>query len=581
MKDTLLRNLMDTLRKSLLQEDAIRLIILLDAWKTLSREKKITSSSLTFTAFYNSEITVERFIETLEELSLDHKIFDLFLPFGHARNKMDDTTLATLFNEVSSSEPLSDIGLLLNKLDTRQRQAIALQVSELGVKLLDDSCDEIYAPFNMDMSFTYFTGKPVYAESLGDEFLVEAMKIIDHLPIEYKHSDPLNEPMFINTQAKHLLRQFKCTLSFPPFNIRGANNYYTNDIYNRFKVFNGKGSQDVAHLEHILAQTEGKAIVLMPVGFNYRASTEFAMRKHLVNSNLIEAVLQLPPHLHPHTSIETTLLVLNFHKEDKNVQFINLNQDHFVQKGKRQITFKDLDEIISIFSRRESIEDISSLVTNDEIADNNYAFSIDRYVVSKEAQALEQALTSYEVLSLDEIADIRRSQMFKDEETGVEIIELSPGELNAAGYTTTASRRKKIGSQESKLQTYVLQKDDIILSTKGTIGKVTIIGESDTPLIASQAMQVIRPTNTQINPIVLYMYLKSDIGQALLKQLVAGVAMPQIATSEIKQFKVPILSTSEQEHIIQQFNNEVTLYATIEETKNKIKKIHSNFLGEN
>lgn len=581
MKDTLLRNLMDTLRKSLLQEDAIRLIVLLDAWKTLSREKKITSSSLTFTTFYNSEITVERFKETLEQLSLDHKIFDLFLPFGHARNKIDDTTLATLFNEVSSSEPLTDIGLLLNTFDVRHRQAIALQVSELGIKLLGDSCDEIYAPFNMDMSFTYFTDKPVYAESLGDEFLVEAMKIIDHLPVQYKHTDPLDKPMFINSHAKHQLRKFKCTLSFPPFNMRGANNYYTNDIYNRFKVFNGKGSQDVAHLEHILAQTEGKAIVLMPVGFNYRASTEFAMRKHLVNSNLIEAVLQLPPHLHPHTSIETTLLVLNFHKEDKNVQFINLNQDHFVQKGKRQITFKDLDEIISIYTQKESIEDISTVVSNDEIASNNYVFSIDRYVVSKEAQALEQALASYEVMPLDDIADIRRSQMFKDEETGLEVIELSPGELANAGYTVNSSRHKQIGSQESKLQTYVLQKNDIILGTKGTIGKVAIIGDSSTPLIASQAMQVIRPTNTQVDPIVLYMYLKSDIGQALLKQLVAGVAMPQIATSEIKKFKVPVLSLSEQEHIMHQFQKEIELYETIEEQKNVIKKIHSNFLGEN
>ena len=38
------------------------------------------------------------------------------------------------------------------------------------------------------------------------------------------------------------------------------------------------------------------------------------------------------------------------------------------------------------------------------------------------------------------------------------------------------------------------------------------------------------------------MFFKSDLGQTILSSLVAGVAVPQIATSEIKQLKIPILS---------------------------------------
>ena len=83
------------------------------------------------------------------------------------------------------------------------------------------------------------------------------------------------------------------------------------------------------------------------------------------------------------------------------------------------------------------------------------------------------------------------------------------------------------------------------------------------------------------NAYALYTYLKSDLGQAMLKQLVAGVAMPQISTVDIKKLKIPVLSDEETFLLMDKFNEEKELYEEIEETKNKIKKIHSNFLGEN
>ena len=101
-------------------------------------------------------------------------------------------------------------------------------------------------------------------------------------------------------------------------------------------------------------------------------------------------------------------------------------------------------------------------------------------------------------------------------------------------------------------------------------------------MIASQAMQVIRlNAQSSLDPIVIYMYLKSEIGQALLKQLVAGVAMPQIATREIKEFRVPLLSEDEMKRIIESFNDEIKLYEEIEEKRKAISDIHNNFLGEN
>ena len=56
--------------------------------------------------------------------------------------------------------------------------------------------------------------------------------------------------------------------------------------------------------------------------------------------------------------------------------------------------------------------------------------------------------------------------------------------------------------------------------------------------------------------------------------------MPQISTKEIKQLKVPLFSAERKERIINNFNKEIEMQKEIEHIKEKINKIHHNFLGE-
>ena len=167
-------------------------------------------------------------------------------------------------------------------------------------------------------------------------------------------------------------------------------------------------------------------------------------------------------------------------------------------------------------------------MTNEEIEKNNYSFAIDRCVISQEAKELQEVLKQFELIKLEDIAEIRRSQLFKDEGEGKEVYEISPSDFNKAGYTLACGKVKQIGSQYRRLQTYKLEPYDVLLSTKGTIGKVALIGEISDAMIASQAIQVIRvqDTNKKEKAISLYMFFKSNLEQTILSSLVAGVAMP-------------------------------------------------------
>jgi len=575
-----INKLLHGIKSGMRVEDIAKLLYLLKAWKTLSDSNSISKNKVTFEEFYNQKIDAKTLQATIEKMAKSIKVFELFLKQSINISKLKDDSLVKLFTTVKDEELLRVNDMFYSAIDGMYDFSVSNQIAELGVKLLGGKCTEIYAPFNNGFNYTYFTDKKIYIESFSNEFIAELIHIIEHRNIEFTFNNPLESPTYINETASHLLKQFDCVLSFPPMGLATNNKFLDSDKFNRFKFHKVKSSRDIAHFEHILAQTKSKAVVLMPVGFTYRASDE-AFRKSLIEANILEAVIQLPPNLHNATSIETTLFVINKNKDNNKVHFINLKDSSFIKREGRKLILNDIDKIFDIYIGAKEIENISALISSKDIADNNYSFAIDRYILSKEAMKLKVLLSNYHLMQLENLAEVRRSQAFKDEEEGQVVYELSPSDFAQAGFTTECTRTKEIGSQIKKLETYKLQPYDVLVSTKGTIGKIGIVGNITNTFITSQAIQVIRfnGENVKEKAIELYMFFKSTLGQSLLKQLVAGVAMPLIATSEIKQLKIPILSESEKKQVLLNFNNEIKLYNEIDKLNKDIQQIHNNFLG--
>jgi len=572
------KNLFDILgRLNLVQEQAIELFYLLKAWKTLS-STEIVDASLKFSTFFTQKVEPKKMLMIFEKLSKKHNVFKFYLNQNSNILKIDSDVLVALYNEIEDDNLSMTVNDAFYTRKGIRDFSVSSQIAELGVKLLNSDSESIYVPFTNGFSYAYKTDKKIFAENqdIRTAFISELVKIVDGKDVEFTVNDALDTPTFINPDAPHLLKQFESVLSFPPFGLRGKQDF-SKDKFNRFKIQRGT-NLDVAHFEHVLAQCKDKAVVLMPVGFSYRMGAEDLFRQRLINENILEAVIQLPPNLHSATSIESTFFVINKQKLTDEVLFINLKDEQFLKKDGRKIVFKDVDKIIDIYENSIEIDNISAVATNDYIQGNSYSLAIDRYVVSKEAKELQEVLSSYETVELQEIAEIRRSQLFKDEGDGKEVYELSPSDFRKAGFTKEGGKLKKIGKQSSKYETYKLQAYDVLVSTKGTIGKVAIIDDVSEPVLASQASQVIRVRDKE-KAIELYMFLKSDIGQSMLGQLVAGTAMPQIATNEIKKLQIPILSENEKKQVLLNFNNEIKMYNEIDKINRDIEQIHNNFLG--
>lgn len=577
----------------------LELIYVLRAWEILSLDE-IKEESLNYCTFIESKIEIKKLAEIFNKLSEEIKLFRIY---KLDVDKFEDGHLDLIIERLKNVLYLPNINdaffLSKFKIDT---PLVSNQVAEMGLKLLVDKrfkteyadengffvpyfIQELYVPFTQGFAYANFMSGQIYTDGQIAKYslVAELISIYKFIGIEFKPSNALENPSYLDENNKDKLRKFKHVLSFPPYSVK-QNFDYTKDKYNRF-IFQKGSVLDIAYFEHILAQTEYRAVVLMPVGFTYRSGNEELFRKYLIEKNYLEGIVQLPPNLHSATSTETTFFIINKirneHREKPtDVMFINLKDESFIKREGRQLVFKSVDEIRDIYINKKEIKNISALISREEIIENNYSFAIDKYVINEKTKEVHKELEKFELIKLEDIADIRKSQLFKDEERGFEIFEISPSDFSKAGFTLECGKIKKIESQKNRLDTYKLEPYDVLLSTKGTIGKVAIIGKIDKLMIASQAIQVIRlKEDKEEKAIILYMFLKSNIGQTILSSITSGTVMPQISTVEIKSLGIPKLTEENEKTILLNFNNEIEMYNKINHLEQEIEQIHNNFLG--
>lgn len=116
--------------------------------------------------------------------------------------------------------------------------------------------------------------------------------------------------------------RFDCIVANPPFSVK----WTPNDADPRFTqagVIPPPGKADYAFLLHILyhLSDHGKAICLQFPGVLYRGQREGKIRRWMVEQNLIERVVQIPPKTFVDTAIGTCIVVLNKSKTNTDITF--------------------------------------------------------------------------------------------------------------------------------------------------------------------------------------------------------------------------------------------------------------------
>ena len=217
--------------------------------------------------------------------------------------------------------------------------------------------------------------------------------------------DTLAHPAFVD--GSHL-RKFDIVLANPPYSISEWNrSAFEHDKWGRNMWGTPpQGRADYAFIQHIVASMNndhGRCAILLPHGILFR-NEESEVRKGLVLSDKIEAVIGLGPNLFYNAPMEACILICNNRKakELKNkVIFINAKYEVTRKNAESFLENSHIKKITEAYKSVNDIADFKRLVDFEEIEKNRFDLSIQKYVyiseINKaEAVSAEDALASWE-----------------------------------------------------------------------------------------------------------------------------------------------------------------------------------------
>lgn len=107
--------------------------------------------------------------------------------------------------------------------------------------------------------------------------------------------------------------------------------------------------------------------------------------------------------------------------------------------------------------------------------------------------------------------------------------------------------------KDHQLRAGKLERNDIVLTTRGTIGNLALYDESVSisNVRINSGMIIMRPNTTMWNPRFLYFLLNSDLVIQQILALTSGSAVPQLPARDLKKFVLPVVPLSKQNRIVE------------------------------
>lgn len=325
-----------------------------------------------------------------------------------------------------------------------------------------------------------------------------------------------------------------------------------------------------------LSETRVVAVLVANRVLHARGVEETELRKRVIDSGRVRAIVSLPPGALAADDVPSAIFLFDHSNHPPYDSTIFCRVD-----GRRDFTF--LPGKLRTHDRRFSAAErvLSALrnptelgcraVPRDEIASENYVLQADRYLDRAAVQSrIDRAARHRQIAKLEDIADITKAQTLRSssEASAVEIHEASPGEFPEHGYLCAGPRKRRV--DVSDLRRYSAQKiepGDVLLSTKGTIGRTAICAPKYRLFVATPSTAILRlkPAGPIQDSVVLLMYLSSPLFQDQLRAITAGTTIPNVSLLDLRNLPIVIATPQEQQELRAAFEIQNQLQLQISE----------------
>jgi type I restriction enzyme M protein len=205
------------------------------------------------------------------------------------------------------------------------------------------------------------------------------------------------------------LKTFDFSVANPPF----SNKNWTSglnpkeDLYKRFTWgIPPEKNGDYTFLLHIITslKSTGKGAVILPHGVLFRGNAEANIRENLIKQGYIKGIIGLPANLFYGTGIPACIIVIDKEHaqkavlsnesttdgkvEGRSIFMIDASKGFIKDGNKNRLRSQDIHKVVDVFTKGQTVERFSRLVTIDEIVSNDYNLNIPRYIDSSEPEDL-------------------------------------------------------------------------------------------------------------------------------------------------------------------------------------------------
>ena len=412
--------------------------------------------------------------------------------------------------------------------------------------------------------------------------------------INYNHfsialGDTLMEPQHWDDQP------FDVIVSNPPYSIKWKGDdspVLIND--RRFSpagVLAPKSKADLAFTMHMLSwlATDGAAAIVEFPGVLYRGGAEQKIRQYLIDNNYVDAVIQLPANLFFGVSIATCIIVIRKNKTDNKVLFIDASNEFIHEGNKNKLTEENISRILGLYTNREDVQHLCSLISNTAIAENSYNLSVNSYVEQEDTR---------EHIDIDALNAELKEIVARENELRKEIDELISSKLKCmvdganwkklgevcevytGGEPPVDSIKSKVpegdyiypiysnGIGENAIygyaKTYTIEERGVTFSSIGTIGHPTLREGKFTPIIR---LKVIIPKDESVLNISFVKYAL-DVAKFSNNKS----SLPNINAQMLKQIEIPIPPIEIQKKIVECLDKFSALAAELQAELQKSRK---------
>lgn len=387
-------------------------------------------------------------------------------------------------------------------------------------------------------------------------------------------NDPVLSPVELGPGQ---LKQFPVSLSILEPAQRYSLKDIENDPHNRFPE--KTHSNIVLSVRHLLAQTHGKIVVVVPNGLLFNAGAERLLRADLLQKRMIHTVIGLPDGLFSGSSTANSVLILDTVKPSDSIRFVKITEE-FTKSGSRKCTeLANLPQLLRTTRDRDN-NPMAINVSVSAIARDECNLELGRYLLDEQTRKLRAVLAMQHTTKMFDHFEVVRARQHATSAQGVSVREIQATDLPDYGHVLGASKDSLFDLSTPKAQSYFIQRNDVLICLKGAVGRVGFVKSAPERgaggWVAGQSLAILRARPSgQYDPGALMVYLRSPMGQAQLSRLAVGSSIPTLQGSALKELEIPTMNIVQQGMAVEALEEEASVQSEIEVLRQKQSKIAS------